>query len=97
MSENPRALKYKKAHRRVGLCINCSEKAVVRPDGKTLTRCETHRLNVNEQTLEQKRRRLAEGRCVSCGNLKNPDIDNEAKRCMNCRQGLYTWRPIAVN
>lgn len=90
---------YKKRHKELGLCLNCSEPAF----GGYATCFEhwfTHRESTRKSSvkyaeknrtrgLKERLRRVAEGDCQTCGNKLDPDADEGLKNCMNCRSRDY--------
>lgn len=88
-------LKYKDLHKKLHLCVDCSEPAI---DGKR--RCKKHLYGNNDARFKyshshkDKRnalnRRLRErlkkeGRCIACGA---PRDDPDRAQCVNCRLGI---------
>jgi len=85
---------YKQRHKNLGLCTDCSEKAL---PGRT--RCFTHDVNHrlwkedpqknHERTIKWKKYWEENGLCKGCG--AELDIDS-SKYCMNCRSNNYRPR-----
>jgi len=96
--------KYKKRHREMGLCLDCSEP--VYPDRK---KCLVHlrsaakaeqkyRLNnirkVTEKDHRLKQARRDNGLCEMCSAPLDPDADTGRLNCVNCRGGTFEVRLI---
>jgi len=79
---------YKDLHISLGLCVDCSERAL--PDN---IRCIKHKTIHNSFMVKYmrdlKKKRNREGKCSDCGIGLDPDIDNGYVRCQNCREELY--------
>jgi hypothetical protein len=99
--------KYKRKHRELGLCVDCSEP--VYPDN---LRCLKHlrKRNVYSawhylENLEYyreihkriKANRIRDRRCRECSAPLDPDADSNRVCCMNCRGGTVTERSIHGN
>ena len=98
---------YKKRHKELGLCVDCSEPAY--PD---MNRCLKHyrihrkgnlrRYYKNSEKERQRARkkrilRKAEGRCTKCTAPLDPDADKGRVNCCNCNEGIYNERLILGN
>ena len=70
---------YKDLHVLLGLCVDCSEKALT-----GLTRCEKHRKSHVENNRELKHWRQANNKCPSCGTPLEEEIDSGNTKCFNC-------------
>lgn len=90
---------WKQKHRELGLCTQCSKKAI-----PTASKCAEHeyshrfannRYRDNNLDKERERRRnliklyILTNRCPTCGNPLDEDADEGYKRCMNCRSVAY--------
>jgi hypothetical protein len=72
---------YKDLHRLLGLCHNCSEKAIL-----GTSRCPTHAISNHRIMANVYRKRLGENRCGRCGVPLDDDLDANFKECINCRE-----------
>jgi len=82
---------YKKTHRLLGLCQDCSSPAKIRGYcikhyWKEIQRerryCLEHREERSTKFKQWRQRNLDAGGCTHCGT---PLIEHEKKRCVNCR------------
>lgn len=89
---------YKRKHKKLGLCVDCSEKAAP----KTI-RCPDHYYShlkalrkynaknkdkINQAVRELRKKYIKEGRCTGCSApLRFEDKGHE--RCVNCRGRVY--------
>ena len=86
---------YENRHKEQGLCIQCNREAT-----PGYIRCSFHRAKQRvydkkytekysdrrrKQSMEKKKKRIANNRCRDCGGPMNPDIDGGLKICFNCR------------
>jgi DNA-directed RNA polymerase subunit RPC12/RpoP len=75
---------YKRLHREMGLCQNCSNKA------KYPNRlCENHivtRMNTNIKTRKVYKEG---GRCTRCSATLDNEVDNGFLTCINCRHQTF--------
>lgn len=86
---------YKRLHKKLGLCLDCSEKAVIS------NRCVKHYVSsmlarkryyhkneelISERYKERSARLFAERRCTHCGVLL---IEDEGHRCINCNEATH--------
>jgi len=80
---------YKDLHKSLGLCINCSEKAL--PNNVC---CIKHKITHNSFMVgymrDLKKKRKQKGLCTDCGIFLDSDIDNGHVKCQNCREELYS-------
>ena len=87
--------KYKLLHKKLGLCVDCSEQAI-----PFETRCAKHSWNLKQQHnrwyknnsieqnrigREQKQQYKIDNRCASCSAPLDPDADAGYITCVNCR------------
>ena len=86
--------KYKEDHKKKGLCVDCSEPAVV---GKT--RCEKHfernRIYDNKRNKARKQKYKDENKCPKCSApLTELDLEDGYIECCNCRQKLHRMQGL---
>lgn len=79
--------RYSLKHKEQGLCLDCPRKVAIGS-----VRCEKHKKNCNNNNQKNKKKRIEEGRCRSCGSPKMEGIDDNHISCINCRQHLYTQK-----
>lgn len=76
-------LKLRASRKAQGLCKDCGEKAVNK------IYCDKHRILYNKVLLPhvkaQKKNWRLSGKCLNCGILLNPEMDNNYVVCLNCR------------
>jgi hypothetical protein len=72
---------YKDRHRLLGLCQNCSKKAIL-----GTSYCPIHTINNDLRMANVYSVRLSEKRCGRCGMPLNDDLDAGFKECINCRE-----------
>ena len=77
---------YKKRHKAQGLCVCCTLPAVY------YGLCPRHYLMGKERKRKYINRKrialVAQGICPECKTPLLPEMDGNAKRCLNCRENL---------
>jgi len=90
--------KYKKKHKELGLCIECSRPAApfsilcfkhtASHYERNLIYDQAHKKERAIKTKAAKLKRKAEGRCITCGGPKH-DGRKDKTECQNCTEKLY--------
>lgn len=84
-------LERRKSQKEQGLCLDCKEKAL-----SDNCRCEFHRehhLNLHRKSTTALRKIWKiSNKCIRCGTVLNPEMDEAYAKCLNCR--LESNRPF---
>ena len=73
---------YKLKHKELGLCLSCSNPII---KGGRCQSCHNKQLVLNKR---YKHIFFEKGKCVHCGNEKIPEVDDNFKTCLNCREQI---------
>jgi len=85
-----RRKKYRELHKKLGLCIDCSNPA--RPGVLRCRKCsiKMHEYDIKKRDRKAQRERYKKmGKCPRCGKPLDRDADNGFFYCVNCREHSY--------
>ena len=78
-------LTYKKKHRALGLCVDCSHKAL-----DNLIYCDVHNTNNKIRAKKITKKRILDKYCTRCGNELHDEMDLGYAQCTSCRGRVST-------
>lgn len=79
-------MQQKRAHKAIGLCVDCSRKATIG------LRCDIHRESQRRRLITRRLRMIEEGRCTRCHSPMHEEVDEGKTHCIFCREGTSIYR-----